>query len=64
MLRVRGRPDMKGEVEACFPSWRKSDLTLWGHGPVGVRLFPSRLAAAASQGEFSKWREGRINGVR
>ena len=28
---------MKGEVEACFPLWRKSDL--WARGPVGVRLF-------------------------
>lgn len=42
MLRVRGRPDMKGEVEACFQLWRKRDLAPWGHGPVGVRLFPSR----------------------
>ena len=26
---------MKGEVEACFQSWRESDLPhCWRHGPV------------------------------
>lgn len=38
---------MKGEVEDYFQLWKKSDFTLWGHGPEDVRLFPSRLAVAA-----------------